>query len=142
MRILTAEDIDLEDYDNETIYCPACLDRGYTNAIGSKILMPNEPRPDNYEDLWECAVCSLNGDASQIAKEAEIKDAIELQESSEDNRTVIESINKREFKTGKPLIKRGNKRRQKKQLHHDIDVALAIKQHGEDNIRVQYDSTQ
>jgi len=140
MRILTAEDI--EDYDDEPrIICPLCEDRGYINYIGPRILMPNEPRPDNYEDLWECAVCGLNGDASQIAKEAEIKDAIELQESSEDNRTVIESIKKRESKTGKPIIKRGGKRK-KKELHHDIDVSLAIKQHGEDNFRVHYDSMQ
>jgi hypothetical protein len=138
MRVLTEEDI--EDYEeDEPIWCPSCLNRGYQNRIGNRILMNNEPKPDNYEFLWECGVCGLKGDASQIAKEAEIQNAVELQESSEDNRTVIESIKKRKFTTGKPLIKRGGKKK-KKELHHDPDIAREMKQFGQDNVHVIFDS--
>lgn len=140
MHILTEEDIDWDDYDDDgPIWCPHCMARGYQNRIGNRILIGNEPRPDNYSDLWECAVCGLKGDGSQIAKEAEIQNAVELQESSEDNRTVIESIKKRKVTTGKPLIKRGGKRK-KRELHHDPDIAREMKQFGQDNVRVIFDS--
>jgi len=141
MRILTEEDIDWADYDDDgPIWCPQCEKRGYLNHIGNRILMNNEPKPDNYSDLWECAVCGLKGDASQIAKEAEIQNAVELQESSEDNRTVIESIKKRKVTTGKPLMKRGNKKRKKNQFHADNDINLAMKEVGPDNVRVIIDT--
>jgi len=81
----------------------------------------------------------LNGDVSQMAKEAEIKDAIELQDSPESNKTILESVFKKRNKTGnKQTLQRGKKK--KKQLHHDPDISLVIKQHGEENVHIVYDS--
>ena len=135
MRILTAEDI--EDYDDEPrIICPRCEDRGYINYIGPRILMSNEPRPDNYEDLWECAVCGLNGDISQLAKEATVKNAVETVESPQDDKLKLATAHKRRKPTRK--VTRHINKHIRKTIHPDI--ALAIKQVGEDNVKVHYDS--
>jgi hypothetical protein len=140
MHILSAEDI--EDYEeDDVIFCPACENRGYKNRIGPKILMPNEPRPDNYSDLWECPTCGLKRDASQIPKEETIKDAVETQDSPYDDKTVIESIKKRTPNTGKQIAPRGGgKRRKRNQFHHDNDIKEEMRRHGTDNVRVLFDS--
>jgi len=138
MYILTAEDFD-SDYDDTTIWCPACDYRGYKNRIGPKILLNNEPVPDNYDDLWECEGCGLSGDFTMIPKQAQISEKVEKVQSPYDDNLNIASIKKRRFDTGKKHIKRGRKRK-KKVLHHDTDIAQAIKQVGPDNVRVLYDS--
>jgi hypothetical protein len=138
MHILTAEDIDDDEYDDTIIWCPACLERGYNERIGPKILMPNEVKPDNYSDLWECGTCGLNGDISMIPKQEEIKNAIETSDNQYEDKTVIESVKRRKSKTGKPTIKRGGKRK-KRELHHDTDINLEMKTHG-DRVKILYDS--
>jgi hypothetical protein len=127
----------MEDYEegDEIIWCPHCLERGYNERIGPKILMPNEPRPDNYEDLWECAVCGLNGDISQIPKEAAIKNAVETVDSPTDDKLRLESAHKR--RTKKKVV-----RHIKKNIRQttDPDILREIRQHGSDNVKVLYDS--
>jgi hypothetical protein len=127
-----------EDYDPEEpiIYCPNCEKRGYMNAIGPKILMPKEPKPDNYSDLWECATCGLQGDIGQIPKEATVKDAVETVESPTDDKLKLVSAHKRRKPTRK-VSRHINKHIRKTK---DPDIALAIKQVGEDNVKVHYDS--
>jgi hypothetical protein len=136
-HILTAEDIqDYEEEEDNIIWCPECLKRGYTNRIGNKILVGNEPRPDNYEDLWECAVCGLSGDISMMPKEANIKDAIEKVQTPQDDKLRLVSAHERRKPTRK-VSRHINKQIRKTK---DPDIALAIKQHGEDNVKVLYDS--
>jgi hypothetical protein len=136
MRILTAEDIEDDDYDDTVIFCPACENRGYKNRIGPKILMPNEPRPDNYQDLWECPTCGLSGDASQIPKEETIKDAVETQDSPYESKTIVESV----FRKRGPKKKIARHINKKIKHTDDPDIQREIKQHGENNVRVVYDS--
>ena len=141
MHILTAEDIDWDDYDDTVIFCPSCENRGYKNRIGPKILMNNEPRPGNYSDLWECPVCGLSGDASQIPKEETIKDAVETQDSPYDDKTIIQSVKRRKSNTGKQITPRGGgKRRKKNVLHHDPEINALMRIYGEQNVKVVYDS--
>jgi len=81
----------------------------------------------------------LNGDVSQMAKEAEIKDAIELKIAQRVTRQFLKGFYKKRNKTGnKQTLQRGKKK--KKQLHHDPDISLVIKQHGEENVHIVYDS--
>jgi hypothetical protein len=136
MHVLT--DADLDDYEEEEpIFCPACLERGYQNRIGNKILVGNEPRPDNYEDLWECAVCGLSGDISLMPKEANIKDAIEKVETPQDDKLQLKSVHKRRKSKTRKVQRHIDKHIRKTK---DVDIALAIKQVGEDNVKVAYDS--
>jgi len=136
MHILTAEDIEDYEEEEEPLFCPECLKRGYTNRIGNKILVGNEPRPENYEDLWECAVCGLTGDISFMPKEATVKDAIEKVETPQDDKLRLVSAHKRRKPTRK-VSRHINKHIRKT---NDPDIALAIKQVGEDNVKVHYDS--
>jgi hypothetical protein len=139
MHIITADDLD-DDYDDTVVWCPACENRGYKNRIGPKILMPGEIRPDNYSDLWECAVCGLYGDASQIPKQETIKDAVETSDSPYDDKTIIQSIKRRKSNTGKQIAPRGgSKRRKKNQFHEDNDINEEMRKHG-DRVKVLYDS--
>jgi hypothetical protein len=135
MRILTSEDFEDYEEENDPIFCPTCLNRGYQNRIGPKILMPGEPKSENYEDFWECAVCGLNGDISQIAKEATVKNAVETVESPQDDKLKLVSAHKR--RTKKKVTRHINKHIRQT---NDPDIALAIKQVGEDNVKVHYDS--
>jgi hypothetical protein len=132
--MITAEDI--EEYDDTVIWCPQCLNRGYKNRIGPKILIGNEPRPDNYEDLWECAVCGFNGDVSQIPKEEQIQNTIEVVDDPSANKTVFESSPRRNFnKTGKPV----KRHKRKRELHKDPDINVLMLIYG-DRVKVVYDS--
>jgi hypothetical protein len=137
MHILTAEDIDWDDYEQEEpLFCPECLKRGYQNRIGNKVLVNNEPRPDNYEDLWECAVCGLTGDISLMPKEANIKNAVETVESPIDDKLQLKSAHKRRKSSRKVT------RHIKKNIRQttDPDILREIKQHGSDNVKILYDS--
>jgi hypothetical protein len=53
---------------------------------------------------------------------------------------IATEIERSKWKTGKPHIKRGRKRKKKGVLYHDTDINLEMKTHGNDNVRVLYDS--
>jgi hypothetical protein len=137
MRILTADDID--DYeDDEPIWCPLCLERGYQVRLGGKILMPNEPRPDDYDNFLECATCGFLCPIYQIEQEATIKDAVETIDNPFDSKTIIESLPRRNFhKTGKKLNPRSKGK--KRMLHEDPEINEEMRRHG-DRVNVVYDS--
>jgi len=42
MRILTEDDLDPDWDQDDIIWCPICLERGYQNRLGGKILGPND----------------------------------------------------------------------------------------------------
>jgi len=133
-HILTAEDIQDYEEEDEPIFCPECLKRGYQNRIGNKVLVNNEPRPDNYEDLWECAVCGLTGDISLMPKEANIKNAVETVETPQDDKLKLVSVHKR--RTRKKVA-----RHIKKSIRQaaDPDILREIKHHGSD-VHIIFDS--
>ena len=137
MRELTQADIN-EYYEDEPekIYCPMCEKRGYLVRLGPKILMPNEPRPDDYDQWLECPTCMWLCPIHEIPKEETIKDTIETQESPYEDKTKIVSAHKRKKPTRK-VSRHINKHIRKT---NDPDIALAIKQVGEDNVKVLYDS--
>jgi hypothetical protein len=139
MHVLTADDIDHYEED-EPIFCPFCLERGYKIRLGPKILMPNEPRPDDYENFLECATCGWICPIYQLEKEASIKDSIETIESPFDNKTIIESLPKRVSKTGKKIAVRGIKRkRDKNKMHDDPEINELMRIYG-DRVKVVHDS--
>jgi hypothetical protein len=141
MHVLTAEDLD-DDWDEEddSIFCPFCLERGYKIRLGPKILMPNEPRPDDYENFLECGTCGWICPLYSVEKEATIQDSIETSSSPyEDNKTIIENVfPKRSSPAGKKLS--AKKKRNKIKVTNDPDIQREIDQHGEDNVRVVFDS--
>jgi hypothetical protein len=139
MRILTAEDLD-EDFDDEPepIFCPYCLERGYKIRLGPKILMANEPRPDDYENFLECGTCGWICPIYQVEKEAEIKDSIETQESPFEDKTIIENVfPKRNSLAGRKASEK--KRRNKIKPTNDAEINEEIRRQG-DRVKILYDS--
>jgi hypothetical protein len=135
-HILTAEDIeDYEEDEPEPLWCPFCLKRGYTVRLGPKILMNNEPRPQDYDEWLQCPTCGWLCPIYQVEKEATIKNAVETVDSPFENKLKLESAHKR--RTRKKV-----RRHIKKEIRktNDPDIALAIKQVGEDNVKILYDS--
>jgi hypothetical protein len=141
LKTYTQEDID-EYYEDEPepIFCPLCLKRGYQIRLGPKILLPNEPRPDDYENFLECATCGWICPIYEVEKEATINDTIETIDNPFENKNIIQSLPKRKSKTGKKIAARGRKRkRDKNKLHDDPDINLEMRRHG-DRVNVVYDS--
>jgi Fe-S-cluster-containing hydrogenase component 2 len=139
MKTWSEEDI-AESYEDELedILCPHCEERGYQVRLGPKILMPNEPRPDDYDQFLECGSCGWICPIYQIEQEATIKDAVETQESPFESKTIIESLPKRNFhKTGKKVTR--GKKRDRNRLHRDDEINEEMKRHG-DRVNVVFDS--
>ena len=139
MKTFTEEDFDFDDDELIKIHCPKCLDRGYQIQLGPKILMNNEPRPDDYENWLECGTCGWLWPLYEIPAQETIKDTIETSDNPhEGSKTIIESLPKRVSKTGKKIAARGSKRK-KRMLHHDPDINEEMRRHG-DRVNVVYDS--
>src|SRR5438093_13312863 len=99
MKTFTQEDLD-EYYEDEKepIYCPKCEERGYRNAgtiLGPRILMNNEPVPEDYSDWFQCPNCYYIHHYVELPKEEEIKNAIETSDNPYENKFRLESLKKR-----------------------------------------------
>jgi hypothetical protein len=130
MHILTADDIDDYEEENEPIWCPFCLKRGYQIRLGPKILMPGQVRDEDYENWLECATCGWICPIFAAEKEGTIKDSIETIDSPFESKTIVESLHKRKSKTGKKIAARGRKRK-KRMLHEDPDINEEMRRHGD-----------
>jgi MinD superfamily P-loop ATPase len=128
------------EYDEEeliTINCPMCEKRGYLVQLGPKILMPNEPRPDDYDQWLECPTCGWLCPIHEIPKEETIKDTIEKQESPFEDKFKLTCAHKRRKSNTRKIV-----RHIKKNIRqtNDPDINREIWQHGENNVRVIFDS--
>jgi Na+-translocating ferredoxin:NAD+ oxidoreductase RnfC subunit len=101
--------------------------------------MPNEPRPDDYENWLECGTCGWICPIYQVEKEATIKDSIETIESPfESGKFQLETIPKRAAEQHrKPRPKRI--RKDKNKLHEDKEIDALMRVYG-DRVKVVYDS--
>ena len=124
------------DYEDELekITCPYCKKRGYRVLLGPKILKPNEPRPEDYENWLECPRCYNLVPIHEIPKEEEIKDSIEtIDNPFESGKFILESVKKR---TSKTMSKRSRK---KIELHEDPEINELMRIYG-DRVKVVYDT--
>jgi hypothetical protein len=119
----------------EDIWCEMCLKRGYKNRLGGKILQPNEPRPEDYENWLECGICGWLCPIHEIPKEETIKDAVETIESPfEQGKFILESIPKRNSAAGKKLLSK--KRKSKIKLDSDPEIDALLRAYGTDRVKV------
>jgi hypothetical protein len=127
MSVIRREDLDFDPDDEiEILYCPMCLKVGLNIVLGSKILMPNEPRPVDYENWLQCARCRYLCPIYEAVPEEAMTDAVTtINNPFEETKGYFEGIY------------RGSKRKRKKKHDaHDKDIAQAIKQHGENNVHI------
>lgn len=139
MKTYTEEDIK-EYYDDEpeAIICPYCENRGYRILLGNKILMPNEPRPADYESWLECPRCYNLVPIHEIPKEETVTDAVEtIDNPFEGSKFRLESIPKRSSPAGKRAL--AKKRGKKIKLHDDPEISELMRIYG-DMVKVVYDT--
>ena len=123
-RTYSQEDLDsyYEDVPEDVI-CPYCEQRGYRILLGNKILMPGEPRPEDYDSWLQCPTCYEIIPIYAAPKQEEIKNTIETIESPFDNKPIIESLPNRTTKKSK-----GNKpsklKRSRNKLRLDDDKEI------------------
>jgi Fe-S-cluster-containing hydrogenase component 2 len=136
MRILTEEEFtQYDDEEIEPINCPHCEKRGYLVQLGPKILMPNEPRPEDYDQFLECPTCYWICPIHEIPKEETIKDSIETQDSPYEDKLKLESAHKR--RTRRKVARHINKNVRQT---NDPDILREIRQHGSDNVKILVDT--
>jgi len=136
MREFTQEGID-EAYEDEIepIWCPKCIERGYKVNLGPKILMPGEPRPDDYSEFLECGTCGWIFSTYELPKEEEIKDNVETIESPyEQGKFILESIPKRGSAAGRKLS--AKKRRNKIKLDSEPEIDALLRAYDDDRVKV------
>ncbi len=130
MKTYTQEDIN-EYYEDELedIICPLCQDRGYRVQLGPKILMPNEPRPADYENWLQCPTCYEVIPIYEIEPEPTVKNVIETTDNPFDNKTIIESLPNRTSKKGKKSSPK--RRRNKIKLDDDKEIDTLLRIYGD-----------
>lgn len=130
MHILTAEDIDDYDDEDDAIVCPFCEERGYQVRLTGKILMKGEPRPDDYDEFRQCPTCYYEFSTYQLPKEEEIKDNVETNESPyEAGKFVLETIPKRTNAKGKRIS--AKRRHDKLKLDEDKEIDALLRAYGD-----------
>lgn len=58
-------------------YCPFCLEHGFYELLGSRILKPNELTPEDYDQWRSCTGCGRTIPIYEQKFESEIEDVIE-----------------------------------------------------------------
>jgi hypothetical protein len=118
----------------EPIFCPWCENRGYRVLLGPKILMPNEPRPQDYEDWLQCPTCYELIPIYEMPKEETIKDSIEtIDNPFESGKFQLQTIPKRNTPAGKKAY--AKPRSKKFKLDPDPEIAELLRIYG-DNVKV------
>jgi hypothetical protein len=81
MKTYTEEEWN-ESYENELedVLCQMCLKRGYRVLLGKKILMPNEPRPSDYDDWLMCPTCYWLCPIYEVPKEETVTNVIDTRQ--------------------------------------------------------------
>ena len=135
--------IDFEGDEGSISECPHCLEYGFHNKLGPKILEKGErPAPDN--DQWcSCYQCGNTFPVYEAHYESEIKDSMEtVQNPFENSESVFLSTDssattrrKRERTARKGVHKYRSKRIDYEEKQ-DPEIQAEIDRHGTDNVRI------
>lgn len=111
---------ELDEDEDQPVYCKKCLSRGYRVSLGPKILIPGEVRQPDYDEWIECPTCSLVIAKFELEKEASIKDTVETLETPFENQSEILGVAKRSSPAGQRAAAK-RKRERNRQHHKDPD---------------------
>ena len=76
-------------------YCPHCLEHGVYELLGSRILKPNEPVPEDYDQWRSCVGCGRTLPIYEQKFESEIEDIVESVDNPHDvGLSIVDSDNK------------------------------------------------
>jgi hypothetical protein len=139
--------IDFEEDEDTNIYCPMCEKLGFTARMGPKLILEGQQREPDHDSFLQCASCGWLCPIHQLEPEPEIQDSAEVIDSpyeqgegivmGTENRATSRKKKQRIDRVQKPTSRR---RSQKLKQELDPDIAREIAQHGEDRVKVVYDS--
>jgi hypothetical protein len=144
--------VDFTEDEPETIYCPLCEKLGFKVRLGPKVILAGTVREPDADNFLQCPECGWLCPISQVEPEPAIQDSLETIESpldnaqgqflSTENRTTQTQKRKRKQAVSSGVTKPRSKRfSQKGEQKIDPDIEREIYQHGEDNVKVVYDSS-
>jgi hypothetical protein len=80
-------------------FCPHCLEHGLYEVLGPRILKPNEPVPEDYDQWRSCVGCGRTIPIYEQKFESEIEDVVESVDNPHDiSQTIIGNENKKRSK--------------------------------------------
>lgn len=141
-------DFNADDNAGRIRQCPHCLEYGFHNKLGPKILEKGErPAPDN--DQWcSCYQCGNTFPVYQAHYESEIKDSLEtVSNPFESNESVFLStdsrVTQRKKRERRDHYRKGVHKYTSKRIdyeeHEDSDIQKEIDRHGPDNVHIIQD---
>ena len=105
-------------------FCPFCLEHGLCELLGPRILKPNEPVPEDYDQWRSCVGCGRTIPLYPPKFASEIEDVIESFDNPYDaGRSVLGNENKKKLTRRQKEIK-SLKREADKQKDPEIRAAL------------------
>jgi hypothetical protein len=114
-------------------FCPFCLEHGLYELLGPRILKPNEPVPEDYEQWRSCIGCGRIIPIYEQKFESEIEDVVESVDNPHDiGLSVLGNENKR--RKGRKSDIQGLKERIEREK--DPDIQKEINRHGSDNVNI------
>lgn len=81
--------------DEEARYCPHCLDYGWKEKLGPKILQPQEPKAADYDSWLQCGSCGTLHARHEVTRESEIHDVVSTTDNPHDSRVEFLAVDKR-----------------------------------------------
>jgi len=104
-----------EDEDRPRIsYCPYCLDFGFREKLGPKLLISNEPKPADYDQWRQCHTCGNIYPIYETKVESKLSDFVEFTDDPFDIGPKIVGIGNK-----KPT---GTRQRERKKILHRIEA--------------------
>jgi ribosomal protein S27AE len=105
-------------------YCPRCLESGYYEVLGKRILMPDEEVPRDYDSWSQCPTCGLLLAKHEQKYETELEESVDTLDNPHDmGKEILGLDNKR------PRTKREKERKRlldKANREKDSEIRIEI----------------
>lgn len=76
---------------DKNVFCPYCQEAGFYERLGKRILKPNEPVPEDYENWLQCTACGRVSPKYILKYESELEDVVDVVENPFDVDNVVVS---------------------------------------------------
>ena len=105
-------------------FCPFCLEHGLHELIGPRILKPNEPVPEDYDQWRSCYGCGRTIPIYEQKLESEIEDVVESVDNPHDMGQSLLGNDNKKRKGRKSDVQRLKERIEKEK---DPDIKLELR---------------
>ena len=110
-------------------YCPSCLESGFREILGPKILMVGEEKPADYDQWLQCLACGRIFPIYESSIESKIQDSTQVIDNPfEQGKSIIGLKNVTKGKTRETDLQKRIKRMKKEiAVEKDPDIKAELK---------------